>query len=95
MNFNINFNIRLTKYIVHLLVKIKRTLIIKMPGATVKKRKIFQRLLQVWCITQIDQNLKKSECTGNFLHSLSIEKCKSLHGFKIDGSFQLQSKLVI
>jgi hypothetical protein len=38
VNFNVDFNILLSKNIVHSLVKIKRTLIIKMHGTTVKNR---------------------------------------------------------
>jgi hypothetical protein len=37
VNLNVNFNTLLSKYIAHPSVKIKRTLIIKMYGITVKK----------------------------------------------------------
>ena len=40
MNFNVNFNVLLSKYIVHPLVKIKKTDNIKMHSTTVKIKSV-------------------------------------------------------
>jgi len=39
VNFNVNFNVLLSKYIVHLLVKIKKTLIISRCMVKPRKKK--------------------------------------------------------